>query len=74
MSGVKGNPALPPKNADRPPYPYIPKKVAKDAIRQIKQKAYTDKYLHQDKAIVLIGINFSSETKSIEEWLTETLV
>ncbi|MEM8524655.1 MAG: PD-(D/E)XK nuclease domain-containing protein [Bacteroidota bacterium] len=38
------------------------------AIEQIKQKNYAAKYQNQDKTIVGLGINFSSETKSVADW------
>jgi hypothetical protein len=41
-----------------------------DALRQIKEKKYAQKYLNQNKEIYLLGINFSKESKNIEkfEW------
>ncbi|MFP4198706.1 MAG: PD-(D/E)XK nuclease domain-containing protein, partial [Halanaerobium sp.] len=44
---------------------------AEKAVAQIKEKAYADKYKLQDKQIILIGINFSTEKKNISEHLIE---
>jgi len=46
-------------------------KVGKeDALEQIKQKNYVQKYLNEDKDIYLVGINFDKEEKNISkfEW------
>lgn len=36
-----------------------------EALRQIKEKKYAEKYLDKSKEIYLIGIEFSSEEKNI---------
>jgi len=46
---------------------------AEKAVTQIKEKGYADKYKFQDKQIILIGINFSTEKKNISEHLIEKL-
>ena len=46
---------------------------AEKAVAQIKEKGYADKYKLQDKQIILIGINFSTEEKNISEHLIEKL-
>jgi len=46
---------------------------AKKAVEQIKEKHYSDKYKLKEKEIVLIGINFETETKNIENYLVEEL-
>jgi len=46
---------------------------AEQAVKQIKEKGYTDKYKLKDKEIILIGINFSTEKKNISEHLIETI-
>ncbi|MFN2340973.1 MAG: AAA family ATPase [Halanaerobium sp.] len=46
---------------------------AEKAVAQIKEKGYADKYKLQDKQIILIGINFSTEKKNISEHLIEKL-
>jgi len=46
-------------------------KVGKEnALEQIKEKNYAQKYLHQDKNIYLVGINFDKEQRNISgfEW------
>ena len=42
------------------------------ALEQIKTKGYAEKYYADEREKVLIGINFSQETKTVESWLTET--
>ncbi len=46
---------------------------AQKAIQQIKEKRYYEPCLNKGKEIVLIGINFSTEKKNIEEYLTEKI-
>ncbi|MGP1491656.1 MAG: PD-(D/E)XK nuclease domain-containing protein, partial [Treponema sp.] len=46
---------------------------AEDALEQIKENAYAAKYKTDGKKIVLIGTNFSEETRTIQDWTTETL-
>lgn len=46
---------------------------AEDALKQIKEKRYYGKYINTDKEIRLIGLNFSSETRQIEEWKEEII-
>jgi len=46
-------------------------KVGKeDALQQIKDKNYADKYLNEDKVIYLVGVNFDEDEKNISkfEW------
>jgi Holliday junction resolvase-like predicted endonuclease len=46
-------------------------KVGKeDALKQIKEKNYHQKYINQNKQIYLVGINFDEEEKNISsvEW------
>jgi len=45
--------------------------TAQNALEQIKEKKYADKYLNQNKKITLIGISF--EGKGIKEYVTEEL-
>ena len=47
-------------------------KSADDAVRQIKEKRYFDKY-EGDKKVHLIGLSFSSKEKLIEDWKEEIL-
>ncbi|AGT44802.1 ATP-binding protein [Treponema pedis] len=44
---------------------------AEEALKQIKEKKYAEAYRAEDKEIVLIGVNFNAEEKTIGEWLTE---
>ena len=45
--------------------------TAADALAQIKEKGYDKPYMASGKKIFTIGVNFSSNTKRIEEWLME---
>ena len=40
---------------------------ADKAIQQIKEKGYLVPFVHEDKKLIAIGINFSSEKKKVEE-------
>jgi len=40
-------------------------KTAKEALEQIQNKKYYEKYENTDKQITLVGINFESETKTV---------
>ena len=44
---------------------------AKAAIKQIKDKEYALKYADDKRPIILIGINFDTEKKNIEDYLIE---
>jgi predicted DNA-binding WGR domain protein len=46
---------------------------AENALAQIIDKKYADKYRMQHKTIHGIGVNFNFETRSIDGWLTELL-
>lgn len=46
---------------------------AKEAITQIREKRYYEKYLHITKEIKLIGVNFSTQERNIDEWIVESL-
>ncbi|MEM7535599.1 MAG: PD-(D/E)XK nuclease domain-containing protein, partial [Chloroflexota bacterium] len=48
-------------------------KTAQDALNQIHQKKYYQKYLLDKKPITLIGANFSSTEKTVDEWICEEL-
>jgi len=43
-------------------------KSADEALQQIKDHAYAQKYRGKDKPITLVGANFSSEKRKITEW------
>lgn len=46
-------------------------KSANEAMNQIRQNNYYAPYLGQQQAVYLIGINFSSKDKKVEEWKVE---
>jgi hypothetical protein len=46
---------------------------AKKAIAQIKAKRYFEKYLQSNKKILLLGINFSTRQRRIEDWRMEAV-
>ena len=46
---------------------------AKDALQQIKDKGYLVPYQNQNKICIGIGINFSVETKKVQEMLWEEM-
>jgi len=48
-------------------------KSATEAIQQIKDKKYYEKYTTDTRSIQLVGINFSSQLKSVEDWMIEAL-
>ena len=48
-------------------------KTAADALTQIKEKRYHEKYLASGKRITLVGINFSSESRTIDDWKSEVV-
>ncbi|MCB0835748.1 MAG: ATP-binding protein [Bacteroidetes bacterium] len=41
------------------------------ALQQIRDKKYASRYLGSEKSIIVLGINFSSETKSVDDWKVE---
>jgi Protein of unknown function (DUF1703)./Predicted AAA-ATPase. len=47
-------------------------KSAKAALKQIKDKDYAGAYQTDPRPKVLLGINFSSKIKTVDDWLTET--
>ncbi len=44
---------------------------AEDAIQQIKDKGYADKYKSSGKKLVLIGSSFNEEKRTIDKWRAE---
>ena len=42
--------------------------TAEEALQQIAEKGYARSYLTDDRKIVCIGVNFSSLTRTVEEW------
>lgn len=49
------------------------KSNGKIALQQIKENCYYISYLWKAKEIILLGINFDQETKSIDSWASETV-
>jgi PD-(D/E)XK nuclease superfamily len=49
------------------------KESADAALEQIKNNGYADKYRASSKAITGIGVNFSDQKRTIEDWKTELL-
>ncbi len=47
--------------------------TAEKAIKQIKDKAYAEKYLKSKKRITILGIGFDKEQKNISNWKSEEL-
>ncbi|MEM7128149.1 MAG: ATP-binding protein [Chloroflexota bacterium] len=43
-------------------------KSAEEALKQIQDKGYADKYTADLRPRVLLGINFSSEQKTVDDW------
>jgi hypothetical protein len=48
-------------------------KSAREALEQIKVKGYADSYKSAPKAIYLIGINFNSSERNVNDYLVERL-
>jgi hypothetical protein len=46
---------------------------AEEAIRQIRQRRYGEKYLQGGRKIFLLGINFDTRERAIKDWRVETL-
>jgi hypothetical protein len=44
---------------------------AAEALAQIKEKKYYEKFLGSGKKITLVGVNFDSEKRTIAEWVVE---
>jgi hypothetical protein len=41
---------------------------ADDALRQIEEKQYAKPFEHDGRTIYKIGVNFSSQTRRIDDW------
>ena len=44
-----------------------------EALAQIKEKRYHEKYLASGKRITLVGMNFSSEKRAVDDWTSEVV-
>jgi hypothetical protein len=49
-------------------------KTAQVAMEQIKARDYAGAYRADPRTKVLVGINFSSETKTVDDWVQETVI
>ncbi len=49
------------------------KESAEDALKQIKEKNYAERYKADNKKIVLIGVSFNAENNTVSEWISETV-
>ena len=49
------------------------KTANEDALKQIKEKKYYEKYLNENKNIYLIGINFDEKRRNIKEFKSEKI-
>ncbi len=45
--------------------------TAEDALQQIKDKQYARPFQLDNRKLYMIGVNFSSTTRTIEKWLIE---
>ena len=45
--------------------------TAEQALRQIKEKHYSLPFEIEDRPIVCVGVNFSSETRTIDRWIID---
>ena len=48
-------------------------KDGETALQQIKDKGYAEKYYGDSREKILLGINFSSEQKTVDDWKCEVL-
>ena len=49
----------------------VPSRNAEKALAQINEKGYADPYHTDGRPIIKIGVNFSSEERTIEGWKVE---
>ncbi|WP_455623096.1 ATP-binding protein [Parabacteroides sp.] len=45
--------------------------TAEEALRQINEKQYVLPFASDERKLIKLGVNFSSETRNIEKWLVE---
>ncbi|MCK6695528.1 MAG: PD-(D/E)XK nuclease domain-containing protein, partial [Thermoanaerobaculia bacterium] len=50
---------------------FKPDQSAVEALRQIREKGYAEKFRLEKKTIVAIGINFNTEKRAVSEWESE---
>ena len=46
-------------------------KTAREALEQIKEKGYLDGYRQLGRKLIAVGINFSSSSGAIDDWVVE---
>lgn len=46
-------------------------KTAEEALRQIKENGYARPFQSDNRKLYLIGVNFSSQTRTVEDWVVE---
>ena len=46
-------------------------KSAEEALQQINEKGYAEPFKTDEKNIIKIGVNFSTECKNIDKWIIE---
>ena len=46
---------------------------AEGALAQIRDKSYYEKFLNSGKEIILVGANFSTTTRGVDQWLSESI-
>ena len=42
-----------------------------EALRQIKEKGYATRFAGTGKEVILLGLNFSSKTRTLDNWIAE---
>lgn len=42
--------------------------TVKEAIRQIEERGYAEPFAHDSRKLIKLAVNFSSQTRNIEEW------
>ncbi|MCS6969186.1 MAG: PD-(D/E)XK nuclease domain-containing protein, partial [Bernardetiaceae bacterium] len=45
-----------------------------EALGQIKEKGYYRRYVVEGKEVWLVGVNFSSATRQVQEWKAERML
>ena len=45
---------------------------ADESLRQIREKGYASRFVGSGKKVVAIGLNFSTKTRTIEDWKAQT--
>ena len=47
---------------------------AEEALRQIREKDYAERYGSDPRTVYLVGANFSTETRTLNDWHIDTLI